>query len=71
MRINVIIVIVGTRAIANFTPFPIFYEILMALRDLETRKVAQGSLDRVQVGVWCLHSRLFRVRTAEGGFYDI
>lgn len=34
VRINVIIVIVGTRAIVNFTPSPIFYGILMAFRGL-------------------------------------
>ena len=51
MRINVIIVIVGTRAIANFTPFQIFYAILMALHGSATRKVAKESLD-VQVGVY-------------------
>ncbi|KYN05429.1 hypothetical protein ALC62_03714 [Cyphomyrmex costatus] len=72
MRINVIIVIVGTRAIANFTPSQIFYAILMALHGLATRKVARESLNRVQVGVYdvciagCSH-----VGMVGGGFYDI
>lgn len=51
MRINVIIVIIETRTITNFTP-QIFYAILMALHGLASRKVAKESLDRVQVGVY-------------------
>ncbi|EGI60070.1 hypothetical protein G5I_11861 [Acromyrmex echinatior] len=73
MRINVIIVIVGTRAIANFTPFQIFYTILMALHGLATRKVAKESLDRVQVGVYdaCIAGCSNAGMAGGGFFYDI
>lgn len=57
VRINVIIVIVGTRALVNFTPYPIFYGIPYGVPRFKFSariKVAEGSrwIVYVQVGVY-------------------